>query len=321
MFSLTNSVFFVDKQAHIGIKGVIIDAVTKSAVKGAVVTVETYSITASAYGYKSVTKTTTVTNTNRFNALQVNFELSQSDEKHETEDEFPEFHTPTEFVHHNYLEMEKVLKELSSKYPHITRLYSAGQSVEKRELYVLEITDNPGLHEYGEPEFKYVANMHGNEVIGKEMVLLLAKVLLENYGRNTNITALVNSTRIHIMPSMNPDGWERSKEGDCDSLVGRENANAVDLNRNFPDQYKTYKENQVQEEETLVVMEWLRSYPFVLSANLHGGSLVSNYPYDGNNRTDGQDGYSQTPDDTLFKHLAAVYSKVNALDILFLITC
>lgn len=101
--------------------------------------------------------------------MEVNFELTADSKEgsHETEGEaladFPEFHTPTEFVHHNYLAMEKVLKGLAARFPAITRLYSAGRSVEGRELYVLEISDNPGIHEVLEPEFKYVANMHGNE--------------------------------------------------------------------------------------------------------------------------------------------------------------
>ena len=90
------------------------------------------------------------------------------------------------------------------------------------------------------------------------------------------------------MPTMNPDGYESSVEGKCDpnpGAVGRQNANNVDLNRNFPDQYTTNKTDddgltKNREPETLHVMEWIVTNPFVLSANLHAGSLVASYPYD-----------------------------------------
>ncbi|XP_063061672.1 carboxypeptidase D isoform X2 [Engraulis encrasicolus] len=216
---------------------------------------------------------------------------------------------PEDFRHHHYQDMMLFLLKYSAKCPAITHLYSVGKSVEGRELYVMEISDNPGMHEPGEPEFKYIGNMHGNEVVGRELLLNLIEYLCRNYGVDPEVTLLVNSTRIHIMPSMNPDGYEKGREGDVRGYAGRNNSNNYDLNRNFPDQYTTITEPR--QPETIAVMNWLRSYPFVLSANLHGGSLVVNYPYDDDPA--GRTQYSKSPDDEVFKMVARAYSEENVL--------
>ena len=97
--------------------------------------------------------------------------------------------------------------------------------------------------------------------------------------------------------------------GDVQGLTGRTNAHGIDLNRNFPDQFQTTQINMKQEPETQAVMSWLQKYPFVLSANLHGGSLLANFPYDDTKQ--GISTYSKCPDDKIFKVISESYSLVS----------
>jgi len=59
----------------------------------------------------------------------------------------------------------------------------------------------------------FVGNLHGNEFIGREILLNLVEYLCRNYDKDPLVTRLVNSTRIHVMPSMNPDGYEFALKG------------------------------------------------------------------------------------------------------------
>lgn len=304
------------RETHRGIKGFITDVSGKPVV-GATVKVKgidhsvksasygdywrllvpgTYSITVEADGYSSVTHHNVHVAQDK--PTVVNFTLTVP---------APVPWEPSKFVHHNHAALEKELNDLANTFTAITRLYSIGTSVEGTKLWVIEITDNPGQHEPGEPEFKYIGNMHGNEVTGRETLLLLARYLCENYGKISTITELVDTTRIHIMPTMNPDGYKRSREGDIVSTIGRTNANGVDLNRDFPDRFG--KGFHLQAPETRAVVNWIKSYPFVLSANLHNGALVANYPYD--NSRSGHSVPTPSPDDDVFQQLALTYASAN----------
>jgi hypothetical protein len=75
--------------------------------------------------------------------------------------------------------------------------------------------------------------------------------------------------------------------------------------------------------ETQAIIEWLQSNHFVLSASLHGGSLVANYPLDAPLQSSSRSNmfglqsissggqYEKSADDELFKHLARSYSSMH----------
>uniref|UniRef100_A0A8P0TD41 gp180 n=1 Tax=Canis lupus familiaris TaxID=9615 RepID=A0A8P0TD41_CANLF len=240
------------EKVHIGVKGFVKDSVTGSGLENATISVAginhnittgrfgdfhrllvpgTYNITAVLTGYMPLTINNIIVKEGP--ATKVNFSLRPTVASvipDTTEmvvtastvallsnlpgtQPFQQPIQPKDFHHHHFPDMEIFLRRFANEYPNITRLYSLGKSVESRELYVMEISDNPGVHEPGEPEFKYIGNMHGNEVVGRELLLNLIEYLCKNFGTDPEVTDLVRSTRIHLMPSMNPDGYEKAQEG------------------------------------------------------------------------------------------------------------
>jgi carboxypeptidase D len=207
--------------------------------------------------------------------------------------------------YHHYDDLTKLLKQYEKSYSFLAKLHSVGKSGQGRDLWAMQITRRVGRKEPGKPMFKYVGNMHGNEAVGREMLIYLIQYLLDGYRENSTISDLVDRTNIFIMPTMNPDGFEHADEGTCSGLKGRGNGKDIDLNRNFPDQFKTVRG---QEPETLAMMKWIEENKFVLSANLHGGSVVASYPFDDSRIHVIQGHNSPTPDDAFFRHIAHVYA-------------
>ncbi|KAF3697936.1 Carboxypeptidase Z [Channa argus] len=257
----------------------------------------------------------------------------------------PEPANTMHFTYHSNAEMITILKKTEEQCSDIARTYSIGRSMEGRELLVIEFSNNPGQHELLEPEVKYVGNMHGNEVLGRQLLIYLAQYLCSEYQLgDERIQTLVNTTRIHILPSMNPDGYEVAALGVQDNNygeeeegqryetwnIGRTNAQNIDLNRNFPDltsivynrrRQKGFRTDHIPipdyywfgkvAPETYAVMKWIRSIPFVLSANFHGGDLVVSYPYDLSKHPLERNLLSPTPDDQVFKLLARTYANAH----------
>ena len=179
-------------------------------------------------------------------------------------------------TYEGYLDM---MNQFAANHPDICEVFSIGQSEEGRELMMARISDNVGTRE-NEPQFLYTGTIHGDETTGFVLLLRLIDHLLENYGTDPTITAMVDNIEIWINPASNPDGTYAGGNNTVNGAT-RYNANYVDLNRNYPDpEDGPHPDGNEWQQETLMFMQLAEEQHFVMSANLHGGTEVINYPWD-----------------------------------------
>jgi len=179
-----------------------------------------------------------------------------------------------------YDQYVRMMQDFASGYPEICRLDTFGTSEEGRLLLALKISDHPELDE-PEADFFYASTMHGNEILGYVLLLRLADSLLTGYGMDQEVTTLVNGLQIWINPLANPDGSFSADNGLSLQHATRSNIQGIDLNRDFPDPGKNEADDTTgRAMETRYMMEFLREHRFTLSANIHGGAEVVNYPWD-----------------------------------------
>lgn len=71
-----------------------------------------------------------------------------------------------------------------------------------RDLWVMVVSSSPYEHMIGKPDVKYIANIHGNEAVGRELMLHLIHV--RNYVKRWNfhvaLLAMTSNTRAAVCP-------------------------------------------------------------------------------------------------------------------------
>jgi hypothetical protein len=100
----------------------------------------------------------------------------------------------------------EAMAALNKSFPGLTTLETVGKSDEGRPIMTMMINnpktgpalDKPGIYADG--------NMHGNEIQGGEICLYLLDYLLGNYGKNPEISQLLDKTCFYVVPVVNADG-------------------------------------------------------------------------------------------------------------------
>ena len=107
---------------------------------------------------------------------------------------------------HTFEESTALLKKWAAAYPDIVDLYSAGQSLEGRELWQVTITNKKTGKDTDKPAFFIEGGRHAGEISGIEATLYFIDHVLSNYGKDPAITKLVDTKALYARPHNNPDG-------------------------------------------------------------------------------------------------------------------
>jgi hypothetical protein len=170
-----------------------------------------------------------------------------------------------------------MMEDFAAKHPDIAQLIDIGASAEGRQLLAIRITAIGDT--LPRPRVFLTSTMHGDETCGYVLMLRLIDYLLSNYDNDATATRIINNIVLYINPLANPDGTYYGGNGTV-AESRRYNGNNVDLNRNFPQLGALSKSTQNLEPETIAMMQFAKSRHFTLSANMHGGDEVLNYPWD-----------------------------------------
>lgn len=113
---------------------------------------------------------------------------------------------------------------LAKANPNYARLTSYGKSQDGKPLLLLELSDNPGKIEPGEPRLLITAATHGDEQITTETLLLFLEELLGKLATDPQTKTLLDNHQLFFIPVVNPDGYAKQERYD----------HGIDPNRVYP---------------------------------------------------------------------------------------
>lgn len=174
---------------------------------------------------------------------------------------------------------DSIMRRFAEDYPSVCKLDTIGFSNKNRLILGLRISTNPH-QDIDKPKFCYSSTMHGDELLGYVLMLRLSDWLLSNYESDQRARDIIDNTQVFINPLANPDGTYAGGNASI-RYSTRYNYNHVDLNRNFPCPINgPHPDSEDWQAETIAFMNYADSNEFSISANIHSGAEVLNYPYD-----------------------------------------
>jgi carboxypeptidase T len=208
-------------------------------------------------------------------------------------DDFP----PGDSAYHNYAEMVADVQDFAAAHPTVAHLFSLGNSYEGRNIIGVRLSDD-ATDNLSEPGVFFVGQHHAREHLTVEVVLNMMHMFLER----PQLSNLLQTRQIYIVPSLNPDGSEYDIEGGVYHYWRKNRQPApppneailgTDQNRNYSYRWgccggsssdpsdETYRgPNAFSTPEDVLMRDFMLAHPNITTGiSFHSNAALILYPY------------------------------------------
>jgi len=208
-------------------------------------------------------------------------------------------------TYYTYDEMTAHLQALAAAHPKLAKLTSLTKTLRGRDVWLMEITNPDTGPALEKPGYYIDAQIHAEEHATSATALYGIWYLLTNYGTDEEVTRLVDTQVIYVLPRINPDGAELSLvhpyhpwcgngrflpgEDRIEGLIPQDiNGDGYIVNMRVPDPLGEWKKSErdprlmVQREPGEEGGEYFRIYPEGLIRDYDGVHVRIEQQEDGN---------------------------------------
>ena len=123
-----------------------------------------------------------------------------------------------------YVDYTNELDALATAHPEIAREVTIGNTLENRPIQGIEIAADVDATDDGRPVYVQLGAHHAREWPSAELPMEFATDLVEKYGTNSRITALLDDVRVIVIPVVNVDGFIASRSAGWSAVDDNQNA-------------------------------------------------------------------------------------------------
>src|SRR6266508_6532683 len=109
---------------------------------------------------------------------------------------------------YRYAELTELIKGFAAEFPQLVSFESIGRSHEGRDIWLATVTNHASGPPSEKPAFWVDGNIHSTEVAASVACIYFLKYLVENHGKDPDVTRALDTRAFYVCPRINPDGAE-----------------------------------------------------------------------------------------------------------------